>query len=74
MCIRDRPKEDNYLLQVFDAKDQLLWSKSFFLYEGFHQEELNFSQLNLPSGNYFVRIIGDGHFINTNKIMKINTY
>jgi len=65
------PKEDNYQLQVFNAKGQLLWSESFSWYEGWHQEELNLHQLNLISGNYFLRIVGsEQHW--TSKMIKID--
>jgi len=67
----DVPKKNIYLLQVFDTKGQLLWSKSFSWYEGIQKEELSFSQLNLPSGNYFLRVIGDGRHIHTSKMIKI---
>ena len=68
----DVPKEDNYLLQLYNAKGQLLWSKSFSWYKGIHQEEMNFKHLSLTAGNYFLRISDGEQNIQTSKMMKID--
>ena len=55
------PKDGIILIQVFDIMGREIYSKSNYKTRGEHNEDINFSALNVSSGTYMIRVSPESH-------------
>lgn len=65
-------KDQPYLFHLYNANGQLIWAKTYEMAKGKQELRLDFSEVRMVQGNYFLRITDGNREIQTKKIIKVN--
>jgi len=65
-------KDQLYLFHLYNTNGQLIWAKTYDLPKGKQELSLDFSDVRMAQGSYFLRITDGNREIQTKKIIKVN--
>ena len=69
----DLEKDQPYLFDLYNTNGQLIWAKTYDLPRGKQELRLDYSDVRMAQGNYFLRITDGNREMQTKKIIKVNT-
>ncbi|MFT6320893.1 MAG: hypothetical protein ACJAT4_001822 [Granulosicoccus sp.] len=71
--VLDLEKDQPYLFDLYNTNGQLIWAKTYDLPRGKQELRLDYSDVRMAQGNYFLRITDGNREMQTKKIIKVNT-